>query len=424
MHLTPQIIKIYKPIKLSYLQNKRGEMKFRSISKFNLRNKTVLVRTDYNVPVSKGKIADNEKIKSSLETINILLNRNCKIIILTHLGRPNGKVVQKLKLNAVFKELKNLLPKEKITKLDDCIGKEIKSTIEKGKNKQIFLLENVRFYKEERNNHPAFAHSLANLADVYINDAFSVSHRKHASLEAITHFLPSFAGFALEKEMFHLNKALNASKPRVWILGGAKLDKTDFMLQALKKADKVLIGGALGFPFLKAKGYRVGQSKIDSASVINAKKILKKWSSKKMVLPVDFLVTDRLSPMAKVKERDYNQIGTHEIALDIGPKTIELFEKHLSKAKTVVWNGPLGYSEWVNFARGTKEIGRFLGKVKAFKLVGGGETSEAVHKFHLSHNFTYVSPSGGATIMYLSGKELPAIKALERNYKQKKRFKL
>jgi len=397
-------------------------MKFRRLSKHNFQNKTVLLRTDYNVPIKNNKVMDNEKIKSSLETINFLLHQDCKVVILTHLGRPKGKVVQRLKLNAVLKELKNLLPKEKIIKLDDCMGKEIKSKIENARNKQIFLLENVRFYKEEENNHPAFAHSLADLADVYVNDAFSVSHRKHASLEAITHFLPSFAGFALEKELYHLSKALSASKPRIWILGGAKLDKTDFMLQALKKADKVLIGGALGFPFLKAKGYQIGQSKINSTSVINAKKILKKWSSKKLVLPIDFLVTDKLSPMAKVKERNYNQIGTHEIALDIGPKTIELFKKYLNKAKTVVWNGPLGYSEWANLSKGTKEIGRFLGKVKAFKLVGGGETSEAIHKFHLSHNLTYVSSSGGATIMYLSGKELPGIKALERNYKKKIKF--
>jgi phosphoglycerate kinase len=412
------MIKIYKLLRLSYTQNKRGEMKFRSISRFNLRNKTVLLRTDYNVPIKSNKVIDNEKIKSSLETIHFLLHQNCKVVILTHLGRPNGKVVQGLKLNAILKELKSLLPKEKITKLDDCIGKEIKNKIKNARSKQIFLLENVRFYKEEENNHPAFAHSLADLADVYVNDAFSVSHRKHASLEAITHFLPSYGGFSLEKEISHLNKALKASKPRVWIVGGAKLDKTDFMLQALKKADKVLIGGALGFPFLKAKGYQIGQSKINSTSVTNAKKILKKWSSKKLVFPIDFLVTNRLSPMAKVEERNYNQIGTHEIALDIGPKTIELFKKYLNKSKTVVWNGPLGYTEWANFSKGTKEIGRFLGKVKAFKLVGGGETSEAIHKFHLTHNFTYVSSSGGATIMYLSGKELPAIKALERNYKK------
>ena len=155
---------------------------------------------------------------------------------------------------------------------------------------------------------------------------------------------------------------------------------------------------------------------------MSAKKILKKWSSKKIVLPLDFLVTERLSPRARVEERDYNQIGPHKIALDIGPKTIKLFKQHLSKARSIIWNGPLGYSEWVNFAQGTKEVGRFLGKVKAFKLVGGGETSEAIHKFHLAHNFTYVSSSGGATIMYLSGKELPGIKALERNYKKKIKF--
>jgi 3-phosphoglycerate kinase len=398
-------------------------MKFSQLSKSKFVKKTVLLRTDYNVPIKNNKVQDNEKIKNSLETINFLLRRENKVIILTHLGRPNGKVVPELKLNAILKELKLLIPRTKITKLNDCIGKEIKKQIENAKGKQIFILENVRFYNEEMNNHPAFAHSLADLADIYVNDAFAASHRKHASLEAITHFLPSLAGFAFEKEVLNLNRALNALSPKVWILGGAKLDKTDLLLQALKKADKILIGGALAFPFLKAKGYQIGQSKNDSQSTKNAKLILKKWSSKKIILPLDFLVTERLSPQSKVEIRDYNQISPHQIALDIGPKTIMHFKKHLSTAKTIVWNGPLGYSEWANFAQGTKEIGRFLGKVKAFKLVGGGETSEAIHKFHLAHNFTYVSPSGGATLTYLSGKELPGIKALERNYKQKKKLK-
>ena len=333
-------------------------------------------------------------------------------------------MVSSLKVDPLAEELRSLLPKNKIFKLNDCIGQEIKEEISLGKKKQIFLLENLRFYKEEEENDPAFAHSLAELADFYVNDAFGVSHRKHASLEAITHFLPSLPGLLLEKEIYHLHKVLKAEKPSVWILGGAKLNKVELIQRAFQKADKILIGGALAFSFLKAKGYSVGMSKIDLESVQIAKHLLKSSSARKIILPLDFVVAEKLAYHTKTETVSFKEITFNQMALDLGPKTIELFQNLLSRAKTVVWNGPLGYFESAQFAKGTKEIGRFLGKIKALKVAGGGETSEMIYKFHLEHNFTYVSTGGGAALTFLSGKPMPGLIALEKNYLEYKHKKI
>ena len=386
------------------------------LATFPIKNKTIFLRVDYNLPIKNGIVQDNSKIQASLPTIKHLLSSNCKIIIATHLGRPKGKVVSTLKTDPLAKELKKLL-KRKVTKIDDCIGKDIKEKMSKSKEK-IFLLENLRFYKEEKENNPIFAHSLADLADVYVNDAFAVSHRKHASIEAITHFLPSLPGLLLEKEMFFLSKALKPKKPAVWIMGGAKLNKIDLIKQALKKADQILIGGALCFSFLKAKGIKVGVSKTDPNSIKIARKLLRKWSAKKIILPLDFVVAERLSPQAKTEIVDYNRIKPQQIALDLGPKTTALFRKKLAKAKTIVWNGPLGYFEWAKFAGATKDLGRALKNIKAVKIAGGGETAEAINKFQLAKSFSHLSTGGGAALTFLSGKKMPGIIALEKNYKR------
>lgn len=393
------------------------------IDRFLLENKTVFLRVDYNVPIQKGKVTDNSRIVASLSTIKFLLSQNCKIVIGTHLGRPDGKFVSELKTDPLAAELRKLLPKERIFKLNDCLGNGIKTKIQAGVRRQIFMLENLRFYQEEEKNNPVFAHSLANLADIYINEAFSNSHRKHASMEAITHFLPALAGLELEKEIYYLSQAKNGKKA-VWIMGGAKLDKIDLLKQALKKADHLLIGGALAFPFLRAKGVQVGMSKIDTESVRLAKKILQSRSArKKIVLPIDFAVTDKPQPRAKMVYVNYNQIASSQTGLDIGPKTVALFEKYLNTAQTIVWNGPLGYFEWANCSLGTKQIGRYLGRLNCLKIAGGGETSQAIKKFYLEHNFTHVSSGGGASLDFLSGKELPALAALRRNYRQfRKRY--
>lgn len=419
------------------MKKRREKVNRFSITRFPLEEKTVFLRVDYNVPLENPqetnskrklkrkktvKIADNKKIKASLPTIKFLLKKNCKIVLATHLGRSQGKFNSELKVDPLVKELRKLLPREKITKLSDCLGKEIKNKIKRGKEKQIFFLENLRFYKEEEKNNSMFAHSLANFADVYVNDAFAVSHRKHASLAAITKFLPSVAGLLVEKELYELNKALRPRKPAVWVMGGAKLNKISLIEQALRKADYLLIGGALAFAFLKAKGIPVGMSKIDLRSVRVAKKILKKRAAKKIILPIDFMVTKEFSYRAKSEIVKYNQIGPLQISLDLGPETVKLFKRYLRKAHTIVWNGPLGYFEWTKFALATKEIARYMGMLTAVSICGGGETEEAIKKFHLEHKLTHVSTGGGATLTYLAGRKLISLEALKINYKKFKKL--
>lgn len=388
-----------------------------SLPQFPITGKKVLVRVDYNVPLANGKIQDNRRIIESLPTFNYLLRQKCILILATHLGRPEGKVHPELKLMPIARELQKLLPKQNIIALSDCIGAQVRNKIQQGKPKDIFLLENLRFYKEEEENNPIFAHALASLAQVYVNDAFSNCHRKHASMDAITQFLPAIPGFLVEKEIHFLSKALHPEKPAVWLLGGAKLDKIGLIKQALQKADYLLIGGALAFPFLKAKGIAVGMSKTDSASVELAKNILAK-NSAKIVLPADFMVTENFSVKAHGVVAPYNQIKSQQMGLDLGPETIKLYKMYLRKARTIVWNGPLGYYEWAQFATATKETGSFLRHVTATSIVGGGETADAIYKFHLEHGITHVSTGGGASLAFLSGQELPALKALEDNWRK------
>ncbi len=384
------------------------------LKEFPVENKTVIVRVDYNVPMSKGKVRDNNKIRLSLPTIKFLLKKNCKIILMTHLGRPQGKVVKSLKVDPILKELKKLLPKSKIRKLNDSLGEKVRTKIKKGKNKEIFLLENLRFHKGEETDDSFFAQSLASLAEIYINDAFAVSHRKHASVHKITKYLPSLPGLQLEKEIYYLSKA-RTSKHAIWIMGGAKLHKIDLLKLALKKADSILIGGALPFAFMKAKGINIGMSKTDVYSVRAAKKLLtSRVAKKKLILPIDFKVSETFSANSKPKTVDFNKIETKQIALDLGPETIKLFRFHLQKAKTIVWNGPLGYFEWSNYAIATREIGRFISRLDATTICGGGETAEAVHKFHLQSKLTHVSTGGGASLAFLAGKKLPGLEALKK----------
>ena len=379
------------------------------LTQLPVKNKTIFLRVDHNVPFAQGKITDNRKIKASLSTIKYLLQNNCKIVLATHFGRPKG-FSSEFSVAPLAKELQKLLPGKKIIKLDDCLGKKVSEAIQNGKPQTIFMLENLRFYPEEEKNDPFFAHSLASLADLYVDDAFGVAHREHASVCAITEFLPSATGILLETEIRSLSQGLNPKKPSVWIMGGAKLDKIALLERALQRYDRILIGGALAFSFLKAKGISVGASKIDAASIETAKKILKTTSSSKIILPVDFVVAESFSPRAKTATVDYNQIQAQQIALDLGPKTVALFKQYLAPAKTVVWNGPLGYIEWAKFATSTKEIGRFLGKLEnTITIAGGGETAEALIKFHLHHNLTHVSTGGGAALEFLAGEELPAL---------------
>ncbi|MBI2573770.1 phosphoglycerate kinase [Candidatus Woesearchaeota archaeon] len=392
------------------------------LSTFPLEYKTVFLRVDYNVPLDNKKnpkVLDNTKIKESLPTILFLLQKKCKIILATHIGRPEGKVVETLRVAPVVKELRRLLHRyQKYTVLaaPDSIGKEVVTKIAKMKPESILFLENLRFYQQEEDNDPAFAHTLADFAEVYVNDAFGTSHRAHASVEAITHFLPSMAGFLLEKEIYYLGKALNPAHPAVWVMGGAKLSKVELMKKAMLKADYILVGGALAFAFLKVQGKSVGMSKIDATALQTAKELLKNKNASKLLFPVDFAIASSMDLRATRSVVESNKIPPLAFALDIGPRTIELYTSYLHKARTVVWNGPLGYFESTRFAQGTRDIARVMSTLSATTICGGGETEEAIRKFRLEHTMTHVSTGGGACLEFLEGKKLPALEALLQNY--------
>jgi 3-phosphoglycerate kinase len=371
------------------------------LTEFPINGKIVLLRTDFNVPLKKkGKtfiVADNTKIKASLPTIRYLLKHDCRIIILSHLGRPQGKKVSSCSLKPVENELFKLLRVQK--------------------HKKIILLENLRFHPGEDTNDRVFAQHLAQLSEVYVNDAFGVSHRTNASTIAITEFLPSVSGLLMDNEIENLSLALQPKRPSVWIIGGAKLDKIDLFTAALNKANSILVGGALAFSFLKAKGYTIGMSAIDAQSVRNAKKFLKR-ARRKLILPIDVIVADSFRKNAKKNVVPVTAIPDDWAGLDIGPRSVSLFKKHLRSARTIVWNGPMGVFEWPQFADGTRNIAEALAKSHAITIVGGGETAEAVKKFTVEKKLTHVSTGGGASLAFLSGKTLPAIQALERNYKK------
>jgi phosphoglycerate kinase len=392
------------------------------ITDFPMNKKRVLVRFDYNVPLNKRNVIDNEKIRVSLPTIKYLLKKDSTIILMSHLGRPKGKHVTELSLRPVARELQKLLPNVKIKLFHNCIGKEIKNTIDKyhlkkPKKKTIFLLENLRFYKEEKENDYSFAHCLADLADFYINDAFAVSHRNHASVSAITKFLPSSSGFLLETELLNLSKGLKSKKPSIWIIGGAKLKKIDLIKTALEKADKVLIGGALAFSFLKAKKIHIGNSLVDHDSILVAKKLLKSKHAKKIILPVDFVCTKKMSANTKIIFREFNDIKSDEIGLDLGPKTVQLFSHYFKNARTIIWNGPLGYFELKPFQKATRALVKAIIKSRAFTICGGGETIEVVKTLRAKNKFSFVSTGGGASLALLSGHKMPALSALRDNYR-------
>ncbi len=387
-----------------------------NISTFPLANKTVFLRGDLDVPVTGNKVTDNQRLLKLIYTINVLLEENCKIILAGHRGRPEGKITASLSLKPVYQQLKQLMPGSKLVFLKDCIGREIKKIVDRAEAKSIFMLENLRFYREEEENDTAFAHSLASLADIYINDAFADSHRLHASIDKITAFIPSLAGITVETEIKQLSRALQPLRPVVWILGGAKLDKLKLLPDLIYSADYILLGGTLAFPFLKAKGWPVGMSKITLPAIRLAQSLLKKRHSHKIILPVDFKVAEKMSPVAPASTVASNEIKTSLVPLDIGENTIKLFKNYLKKARTIVWNGPLGYFEWSKYAHGTREIGSFIGKLTAISICGGGDTAYALRQLHLDQVMTHVSTGGGAALMFLQGQKLVGITALEKNY--------
>lgn len=391
-------------------------MNKKSIKDVDVKGKRVIVRVDFNVPLDKQlNITDDSRIKGALPTIQYLMDNNAKVILMSHLGRPDGKVKEEMRLTPVAKRLEELLNR-KVIKLNDCIGPEVERAAAVMKPKDIILLENLRFHPEEEENDPAFAKKLALLADIFVNDAFGTCHRAHASTEGITKYLPSVSGFLVNKEIEYFEKAVsNPAKPYVAILGGAKVsDKIGVINNLLNKVDTILIGGAMAYTFLKSKGIGIGKSKLEADKTDLARDILKNAKAKnvRILLPVDHVVADKVDASAAVETVSGEAIPDDKIGLDIGPKTVAEFEKALKDAKTVVWNGPVGFFELKPFSKGTEELARFLTHTKATTIIGGGDTAAAVYELGLESKMSHISTGGGASLEYLEGKVLPGIAAL------------
>ncbi len=395
---------------------------FFTLKDLQLENKRVLVRADFNAPIKNGVVKDDTRIRATLPTINYLLQKNCTIILMSHLGRPKelfekGKTEEEVKkeltLKPVAHELSKLLGKDVYFAEDSITFDSVNTTLPEGK--RIVLLENVQFHKGETKNNEEFAKQLSSFADVYVNDGFGQSHRLYASFCAITQFMPSCAGLLVEKEVTELSKIFNPKKPFVAIVAGSKTDKIGPLKALAQKADYVLLGGVLANTLLKAKGVGIGSSKYDEETFNAAKEPLTQLGNK-LVLPVDFVVADRFDNDAQTKI--VNKLEEGWMALDIGPETIKDYKNKLKNAQTILWAGPLGAFEMDKFSTGTREIGNFIASLPVTKIVGGGDSAAAAAKFNLAEKMTHVSTGGGASLEFLEGKKLPGVEALETSYKK------
>ncbi len=395
------------------------KMRKKTVRDIKLDGKRVIMRADFNVPLDSNlNITDDTRIKAALPTIKYILDNGASLILMSHLGRPKTEEdFKKLRLDPVAKRLEELLNKP-VKKMDDCIGEEVKEAAKNLKPGEIMLLENLRFHKEETKNDENFAKELASLAEVYVNDAFGTSHRAHASVEGITHFLkPAVAGFLLEKEINFLGKILeNPERPFVVVLGGAKIStKIGVIKNLLDKVDTMIIGGGMVYTFLKSKGLNVGKSILEPDKEVEAFEILKKAQNEKkeFLLPDDTVVADEITENAKTKVVNINEIPEDMGGVDIGPKTIKKFKNKLKEARTVFWNGPMGVFEIDKFATGTLEIAKTIANLNATTVIGGGDSVAAIKKFGLEDKITHISTGGGASLEFLEGKKLPGIVALE-----------
>ena len=388
-------------------------MNKKTIRDIDVEGKRVLVRVDFNVPLSEGKVADDTRIRAALPTIRYLLDRDASVVLCSHLGRPKGEVVDDLKMDPVADRLAELLDRP-VTKLDDCIGPEVEAAAQAAKPGDLLLLENTRFHPEEKQNDPAFAAKLASLADLYVNDAFGSAHRAHASTEGVAHHLPAVAGFLMEKELEFLGNALaSPERPYVAILGGAKIsDKIGVVENLLGQVDTLLIGGGMANTFLKADGYDVAESLVEDESLHTARDLIER-AGDKLVLPVDVTVADRFDAEAFSQVVTVAQVPPRWRILDIGPRTLELFQERLEDAKTVVWNGPMGVFEFPKFAQGTEAVARMLAALPdATTIIGGGDSAAAVKRTGLADKMSHISTGGGASLEFLEGKTLPGVAAL------------
>ena len=389
----------------------------KTIRDIDVSNKRVFVRVDYNVPMnSELKIMDDTRIVSTLPTINYLIDHGAKVILCSHLGRPNGQVDPKLSLRPVLARLSKLMDKP-ISFAEDVKSKSTLEMVNNMKSGDILMLENIRFYKEEEKNTESFAKKLASLADIFVLEAFATAHRKHASTYGIAQFIPAVCGFLVEEELRIFDKVLTKpERPFVAILGGAKVsDKLPVIENLLDKVDTILIGGGMAYTFIKAIGGNIGMSILDNTKIDLAKEIYDRAKEKgvKIILPIDNIGAKEFSEDAESKLFNSGFFADDYRGMDIGPKTIKMFKKEIKKAKTIVWNGPLGVYEYEKFKRGTNKIAKYVAKSKAISVIGGGDSVAAIQSLGYAKKVTHISTGGGASLMLLQGKKLPCVEMIE-----------
>lgn len=387
-------------------------MNKKTVKDIDLKNKRVLMRVDFNVPMQDGKVTDDKRIRAALPTIKYILEQNASLILMSHLGRPKSASDSEFSLRAASETLSSLLGSP-VQMAPDCIGDEVEKMAKALKPKEVLMLENTRYHPEEEKNDLDFAKKLASLGEVYVNDAFGSAHRAHASTEGIARFLPAVSGFLMEQELEYLGRAVaNPEHPYIAILGGAKIsDKILVVETLLSKCDKLIIGGGMANTFLSAQGLNMQDSLVEKESIETAKSILSK-SADKLILPVDAIIADKFDAEANTQIVDVDKIPAGWRMLDVGPKTIELYKQALKDAKLIVWNGPVGVFEMPKFAEGTFALAKMLAESKAITVIGGGDSASAVKKAGVAKQMTHVSTGGGASLEFLEGKELPGVAAL------------
>lgn len=388
-------------------------MNKKTVRDIDLKGKRVLMRVDFNVPMDKGVVTDDKRIRASLPTIQYVLDQGASLILMSHLGRPKGTGFDpEFSLQAAAEALSKLLGKP-VKMANDCVGAEVEAMAKALKPGEVLMLENVRFHKEEEKNDPGFAKQLASLGEVYVNDAFGSAHRAHASTEGVAKFLPAVSGFLMEQELEYLGRATqNPERPYIAILGGAKIsDKIAVIENLLQKCDRLIIGGGMANTFLAAKGYAMQDSLVEPGSIETAKGIIEKAGAK-LLLPIDAVIADKFDANANTQVVDVDQVPPGWRIMDIGPQSIALFSDALKGAKLVVWNGPMGVFEMPKFAEGTFAIAKLLASSGATTVIGGGDSASAVKKAGVAKQMTHVSTGGGASLEFLEGKVLPGVAAL------------
>ena len=406
---------------VSWYRREHGEVQpvnKMTVKDIEVRDRRVLVRVDFNVPLDEktGEITDDNRVRAALPTIRYLIEQGAKVILMSHLGRPRGKMVAGLRLGVVAQRLSKMLGKQ-VSVAPDCIGPEVENMVAAMNPGDVLMLENLRFHVEEEAGTASFARSLARLGDVFVNDAFGAAHRAHASVSAITEYLPAVAGFLMEKEVANLGKILeNPARPFAAVLGGAKIsDKVSMLENIMGKVDYVMVGGGMAATFLKARSYETGQSLIEADMLETAIRLMELAHKQKvnLMLPVDVMVADEISSDAKTEIVPVDKIPGEKRIVDMGSQTIDNFSRELCKCKTVFWNGPMGIFEIDRFARGTRELAKLLAGLEAVTVIGGGSTAEAVIDMGLAEKMTFVSTGGGASLEFLSGEKLPGVEALQ-----------